>query len=450
MAVEDLYKRACDAVERSNYGYAIELFREVLRQNPDYPDARIALRGTERRRLQQGGSSIGAALGAPVAGLLTSLKAMTGKPRKKLEVFEDYLEKRPDSFWALKKAAAAAQKAGFPEQAIIIYTDALKQKPDHQPSLRRISNILIEVGRSQEALQYLTRLAAMRPEDRDLQNEVRDLEATQHMSSHKMDGAESFRDMVRDKDEAERLEKSRRMAVTMDDLRAEVPEAEKAFEEDPENANKIIRLADLYVDTGELKKARDLLQEKAKQMPEHYDIHVKLADVQLSMYDAAIRAAEQKLEQNPDDAEAKEKLASLMDRRRQFAVKDYSWRLAQHPTDKELQFKLAHAYFDAGQYNEAIANFQATVQDARYGTQSAQMLGQSFLAKGQYDLAVDRLDSAIEDHKAMDDMGKDLRYYRALALEKMGNTDEALKAYKSIYSQDINFRDVAQKVETLS
>ena len=50
----------------------------------------------------------------------------------------------------------------------------------------------------------------------------------------------------------------------------------------------------------------------------------------------------------------------------------------------------------------------------------------------------------------MDEEGKELRYSLALAHEESGNREEALKTYKQIYSQDINFRDVAAKVDALS
>ncbi len=50
----------------------------------------------------------------------------------------------------------------------------------------------------------------------------------------------------------------------------------------------------------------------------------------------------------------------------------------------------------------------------------------------------------------MDEKGKAIRYYKAQALEAMGDEQEALGVYKKIYSQDINYRDVAQKVDALS
>jgi len=51
LAVKDLYDKACEAANRGNYGYAVELYRQVLRLEPDYPSARLLLRGVERRRL---------------------------------------------------------------------------------------------------------------------------------------------------------------------------------------------------------------------------------------------------------------------------------------------------------------------------------------------------------------------------------------------------------------
>jgi len=445
MAVEDLYKKACDAVERANYAYAVELFREVLRQNPEYPDARMALRGTERRlRGEKGGGIVGA-----LAALPTALKTLFGDSRKKLEAFEDYLEKHPNSFWGLMKAGAAARKAGLKGEAAMLYTDAIQQKPNHKGGLRVLCEVLIENGQSAEALKYMQRLATLAPEDRDLLHELRDLEATQHMSSHQMEGADSFRDMIRDKDEADRLEQSHRMAVTKDDLRSQVPVLEQEVAENPKHPGRIVRLAQLYIDVDQVGKARDFLKEKHELLPDNYEVREKLGDAQMLLYDRAVAAAEARAEQQPDDAESKAKLDELRKRRGAFAIKEYAWRHKQHPTDKQVQMLLGQAYFDAGQYNEAIANFQSTVQDGRFAVVSARMLGRCFMAKGQFDLALSQFDSAIQNHSQMDAEGKDLLYFQAQVYEKMGKSEEALRVYKKIYSQDITFRDVAQRVESL-
>ncbi|MCK4283151.1 MAG: tetratricopeptide repeat protein [Candidatus Brocadiae bacterium] len=449
MAVEEVYTKACDAVERGQFNYAIRLFREVLRQQPDYPDARILLRGAERRwQQQEGGSPLGLVMAVP-RGLLTSVRGLLSKPGKRLEVFEDYLERSPNSCWALMKAAKAAHKAGFPREAVNIYKDALKLKPLSKKTLRALGDVLRQMGAHQEALEYLTRLASLEPANRDLQQEVRDVAATDHMTAYDMESADSFRDMIRDKDKTASLEAEGRIAVTMADLREAVARAEKELQEHPDSINRILTLARLYLDTDQVAEAQKLLRQKHQEFPDEYEIRARLGDVHLRIYKDAETKAAEAADRSPADAQAETKRAELRQRRIDFAVKEYKWRISQHPTDRALQVELGKAQFEAGRHNEAIAAFQNALQDARYEQECWKMLGLCFMHKGQLDLALEQLERAAERHREMDAEGKELCYYRAQVCEQMGKSEEALSLFKKIYSQDINFRDVAQKVESL-
>jgi tetratricopeptide (TPR) repeat protein len=450
MSVDDLYQKACDAVERANYDYAVELFREVLRQEPEYKDARLALRGTERRRAEEKGRSLVGMLAWPVRRLVTTLKTALAKPPKKIEAYEDFLQSYPSSFWALMRLAAAARRAGYEGEAVNAYKDALRFKPSNKKALRALSEMLGDSGQHQEALKYLTRLAALQPGNRDLQKELRDLTAAQHMTSHDMESAESFHELVRDRAEAERLEAAGRLDVTMDDLRHRVTQAEQELAEHPDSVNRILRLARLYEDLGELPKAVKLLREKHQAMPKNYELRERLGDLQTVAYDRAIESARERLEADPDDAAVAARLKELQQRKQQFAVKEYQWRLAQHPGDRALHLRLGRAYYETEDYNAAIAAFQNASQDPRYEMETSKWLGLCFMAKGQHDLALERFEAALQGHPGMDEEGKELRYCQAQAYEGMGRPDEALKLYKRIYSQDINFKDVAAKVDALS
>lgn len=449
MAVEDLYKRALDAVERNNYGYAVEILREVLRQDPNYEDARSILRASERR-VADATSSVVSMVLLPLHMAVAGVKALLAKGRKKLEVYEDFLKNHPRSFWGLTGAAHAAAEAELPEVAVEVYRDALKQKPESKKALRAISDVLLEMGNTREALNYLSRLSALKPDDRDLLREVRNLEATDHMASHKMEEAESFRDMIRDKDQAEEFEEERRMAVSMDDLSREAAQLKEQLEENPKQVNRILRLAQLYQDTGRLQQAEEFLKEKHELLPDNYEIREKLGDVRLARYDKALAAAKKAVKENPGDEELQAKRDKLAEARTQFGIKEYQWRQNQHPTDREIQFQLGRFEFEAGNYNEAIAAFQGVAGDARYTERAMMMLGMCFMHKEQYDLALERFDEVLERHPEMDERGKEIRYLQAQAHEAMGQDEEALSIYKKIYSQDINFRDVDQRVTELS
>jgi tetratricopeptide (TPR) repeat protein len=449
MAVEDLYAKACQAVERDNLDYAITLFRQVLAARPDYPDARSALRMTERRRLEAKGAGLSAAT-APMDSAFAGVKSLIGGPRKKLEACEDFLEKHPNSFRGLLNAAGAAAQAGFKGEAVNIYKDALRFKPEDKTALRRLSDTLREMGENAEALKYLARLSALEPANRDLTDELRDLEAATHMAAHRVEDAASFRDLIRDKDEAARLEQAGRMAASTDDLRREIVQQEKELETNPNQANRILRLAQLYDDVGEPQKAISLLSQKRQALPDNYEIREKLGDVAISMADAQIAAVAKQAAAEPGDAVAQKKLADLRERRNKYALEEMRWRISQHPTDRELQGRMGRLYYETGAYNEAIAAFQGLVPDARFAVEAMRMLGLCFMKKGQADLALEQFARAIERHPEMDDEGKELRYSLAQAQEESGNKAEALKAYKQIYSQDINYRDVAKKVDALS
>jgi len=450
MAVDDLYGRARQALERGRYDYAIELLREVLRRDPSYPEARILLRASERRRLEEKGRSILSTLGLVPRAVITALRAALSKPPGKLEAFEDYLEANPNSFWALMAAARAARAAGLGQEAVNLYKDALNLRPNNTKTLRALGDTLRETGDHEEALKYLTRLAELMPADRDLQREVRDLAASDHMAAHEMAPGKSFREMIRDKEQAAELEQSGRMAVTMDDLHRRVAEAEKELAESPDNVNRILTLAKLYVDTDQWEKAHKLLRQKHRELPDNYEIRERLGDVQLRMYELAAARLEERLQKNPNDSAAKSKKQELDRRRVELALREYSWRISQHPTDRHLRLLIGRAYFEAGQYNEAIAAFQNAAQDARFAEESISMLGRCFLEKAQYDLALEQFERAIQAHPETDEQRKELLYYQAQTYEKMGKQQEALEIYKKLYSQDITFKDVSAKVEALS
>jgi tetratricopeptide (TPR) repeat protein len=64
-----------------------------------------------------------------------------------------------------------------------------------------------------------------------------------------------------------------------------------------------------------------------------------------------------------------------------------------------------------------------------------------------YDLAARTLQNAIKEKTVFDEEKKDLLYQLGSVLEAMGKRDEAIEAFKQIYEVDINYRDVAAKVD---
>lgn len=450
MAVKDLYDKACEAVNKGNYDYAIELFREVLRMEPDYPGARVLLRGTERRRLAESGGSLVQALAAQAKGLWPLLKASLHfkNHQKKLEYYEDYLEDNPNSIGGLMAAGAAARNAGHLDSAIIILKDLLSLRANNKKAMRLLGQTFEEGGRPSDAVKVLNALAALEPNDQQLQHQIRNLEALDHMQMTKMEDAGSFRDMIRDKEFTE--ESIRRLETASERGTKQIEEASQALAAEPENVSRITGLAILYEHEGMYEEACTLLRQARQRMPDNYEIREVLGDLRLHMCAHAVGEIDRKLKADPDNQQWLQQKQKLESQGRELAVQEYGWRVSQHPTDTGLRLGLGQGLFGKGDLDGAIASLQVAVRDPRLEVKGAAMLGQCFVAKKQYDLAVSQYERAIARRPELDQTGMELHYALAGTLELMGNRERALQVYKKIYSNDISFRDVGEKVDALS
>ncbi len=447
--MESLYNKACRAANMGNYDYAIELFREVLRHEPEHPEARVLLRGTERRRTAENAGIISSLL-SHLKVVLPLFKAQLffGKPLKKLECYEDALEHLPSKTSILISAGKSARKAGIYDAAITVFKDVIARSPENKRALAHAGSLLEQRGDRREALKFLNRLRQLEPSDRDLAARVKNLEAEAHMQESKMEEAESFRDMIKDKDAAE---ESVKRFETVDEKRVkQIQQAYQEVKEEPDNISKIIRLASLLLDDNQDERALKLLQKAGKKYPDSFDIRQKLGDLQIRMLEKRERALDEKLKDTPDGGGAlRQRREEISRKRREIAVREYRWRVERHPTDRKLRLQLGHALFETGDLDAAIASFQQAGQDVTLELDAATMLGRCFARKKQYDLAAEQFKRALGRHKTMDERGMNLYYELASALDQAGEVREALDIYKRLYSMDIGFKDVAGKMEEL-
>ncbi len=448
LAIEDIFNKAKQAANSGNYTYAIDLFREVLRHEPEHPEARVLLRGTERK-LASKNAGIVDKIKAYIKVTVSLLKAqLTFKDsRKKLECYEDALEVLPDNTSFAIRASKAARASGLTAAAIIIVKDVVRRAPENERALRQAGLFLEEAGDKSEALKFLNRLHKIDPSDVDIAAKVKNLEAEVHMESSKMQEAESFRDMIKDEDAAQ---ESVKKFETEDEKRAkQIAQVFEALKDEPENKSKIIRLASMLQQSGNTRKALKLLKDARQKFPDDYDIREKLGDMQIRNLEKKERTLHKKLEDAPENTEVKEKLAEINKKRKDLNLRELKWRVEKHPTDKELKLELGRALYESEDIDGAIGAFQQAGQVPQLELEAATMLGKCFAWKNQCDLAVEQFKRALSRHDTMDRKGMDLYYNLASALEADGESEEALQIYKRLYSHDIGFRDVADKVEKL-
>jgi predicted Zn-dependent protease len=153
---------------------------------------------------------------------------------------------------------------------------------------------------------------------------------------------------------------------------------------------------------------------------------------------------------NPNDPDAQpffEELSQLRRHRDESALEIARKRVADNPTDLMLRYELGEALMRAGQFSEAIPELQRARTNPAVRIKGMNLLGQCFVEKGMFDLAVSQFKAAAAETASIDATKKDVLYRLGLVFERMGKTEDYLDCMKQIYEADYGYLDVAARVE---
>lgn len=117
--------------------------------------------------------------------------------------------------------------------------------------------------------------------------------------------------------------------------------------------------------------------------------------------------------------------------------------------DATAHYDLGTAYKEMGLLQEAIAEFQQSLRADPRNLGTFEMLGQCFLEGGRPEVAVRTMDRAMGLPFEVEDDLLGIYYYTGRAHETMGNPERAREFYEKVFSLDINFKDVTERLRAL-
>jgi len=117
--------------------------------------------------------------------------------------------------------------------------------------------------------------------------------------------------------------------------------------------------------------------------------------------------------------------------------------------DHQSHYDLGVAFKEMGLLDEAIAEFQKALRGTEQRTRTYEALGQCFLERSQFDVAVTILQRALVDGRAGDEQLVGVLYLLGYATEALDRYEDALTYYQRVFGVDIQFRDVADRIRTL-
>jgi len=123
--------------------------------------------------------------------------------------------------------------------------------------------------------------------------------------------------------------------------------------------------------------------------------------------------------------------------------------------DPDKHYNLGVAFREMGLLDEAIGEFQKVVKGAQKDhyppnfLQACSLLAVCFSDKGMPAIAAKWYIRALETPGLNEESVLALQYDLGVAYEQSGDTRTALEKFSEVYSQNIDFRDVAEKIRTL-
>lgn len=441
--VRESYDKGFAAMERENLPYAIDMFMAVLELEPRLLKARRFLRAAQVKRFKaKGGGEVAHILSfiSGIGGMITVTTSMKKEPLKALKASEQLLSVDPLNKTFINLHVQAAQSAEMPEAALLTLEVAREHYPKDIAILKRLAKLYLEQNLTRKARECYEILLALDPGDPENVKAYKDATAIDTMNKGGWTEAGSYRDVMKDTKEATRLEQESKAVKTTSDIDALIADSLQKIQAEPMNINYRRGLADLYVRADRLDEASTVLKE-AQEMSGGADPQIDraLSLVQLKQFDAAIAALKEAGDTAGMEAKTAEKSA--------FQIKDAEERVQRYPNDLQFRYELGVLLYEHERLNEAIQQFQLAQRNPQRRIRALYYLGLCFKSKEQYDIAMEQFEKAASELPVMDPTKKDILYELGVISEAMNNREKAAQYFKEIYSVDIGYRDVAERIE---
>jgi tetratricopeptide (TPR) repeat protein len=444
----ELFEKGMAAVERNNLDYALVIFNQILSKEPGFYECREKLRGAQLTKAGKGSSLFKKFLGKAGSSpnLAKAQIVLRNNPLEAIKAVEEILNGDPNNVLAHKTLAEAAIAADLPRTAVLSLEIARRAAPEDQDVALRLAEALVLIGNVSRAMAIYNELKRLNPHDTELDMTIKNLTASITMAEGGYDeiatGNASYRDILKDKDEAVSLEQQNRVEKAGDIARRLISEYQARLEQEPRNLKLIRDIANLYTQTKDFDKALEYYHRiAAEEGLNDPSLEKAISDTNLRKFDYQIS----QLDANA--ADHAEQSGKLQAERQEFLIKDARRRVEKYPNDLSLRFELGTILFNAKKYGEAIAEFQKSQNNPHLRIRSLIVLGQCFLGRNMNDLAVRALQNALKEKVGFDEERKEILYFLGVALEKMGKREEAIEQFKLIYEVDSAYRDVAARVD---
>ena len=444
---QNFTNRGRQALETGRYELAVDMLMEAVSAAPDILETRKLLRAAQIANFKKNGKvGFGAKLGYMMARQKILGLVKKGKGVEAMAEAEKLLCQNPLDADNIEAAVKAAEAAGKAEHAAISVEAAYECSNKDPSLLERVATYYTMAKRWDKVRDAYQKLSEMKPGDQRVMQLLKNAEAQATMNSgwtETVGKKGGFQTLIANKEQAAKLDAANKAVVTGDDAELLIQEKLKQIEAEPKNMNARRALARIYIQGKRFYEAIDVLQQ-AIEVSGTMDPELDrmLSQTKVQYYDQQIEAL--RANGQEDDAVAME------GEKNQFVFDDLAARVERYPNDLHLRFELGKQYFTYGYYDDALTHLQLAQKSPKDRLWALYYLAMCFLAQDQVDMGVMQLETARDAIPTMDDLKKKVVYQLGLCAEASGDLEKAYQYYKDVYSSDVGFEDLSERMLAVS
>ena len=444
---QNFTNRGRQALETGRYELAVDMLMEAVSAAPDILETRKLLRAAQIANFKKNGKvGFGAKLGYMMARQKILGLVKKGKGVEAMAEAEKLLCQNPLDADNIEAAVKAAEAAGKAEHAAISVEAAYECSNKDPSLLERVATYYTMAKRWDKVRDAYQKLSEMKPGDQRVMQLLKNAEAQATMNSgwtETVGKKGGFQALIANKEQAAKLDAANKAVVTGDDAELLIQEKLKQIEAEPKNMNARRALARIYIQGKRFYEAIDVLQQ-AIEVSGTMDPELDrmLSQTKVQYYDQQIEAL--RANGQEDDAGA------LEGEKNQFVFDDLAARVERYPNDLHLRFELGKQYFTYGYYDDALTHLQLAQKSPKDRLWALYYLAMCFLAQDQVDMGVMQLETARDAIPTMDDLKKKVVYQLGLCAEASGDLEKAYQYYKDVYSSDVGFEDLSERMLAVS
>src|SRR6058998_4231253 len=395
-----LWLKAVAAIEQRNFGYAISLLQEILKQDPQFLTGRQLLRRAEVTKSKSAKRSFFNISTAPIA-VMKAQREIKKDPKRAVELLEKVLEEEPYNRQANLVLKEAAVAAGWPDIGVFALRTLLEENSRDVKVLQELGRLHHELGQNEKEVEVYNQITAIDPLDAQALRLGKDASARASMKRGGWTQAESYRDLIKDKEAAISIEQQSRMHLTGESLDRQIAETYALHQVEPANIDLARRLGALNEQKEDFEAAIGWYQ-YAADLTKGADAGLarKVSDLKIQCLGREITGHEEFLSTHAADhelyAKKSEELKVAKKKRAEILLEDARKRLERNPTDLQLRFELGEHLVNAGLFRQALPELQRARQNPNARLKAMNLLGRCYCELGMLDLAMKQLEEASQ------------------------------------------------------